>query len=102
MKRGTDQSFGQRSRVVGRKLVVCQQIVSLLPIVGALAAKIRQLARLAAIGGRRDMNPSDIGMSPWQVKRAREDLAGWSDDTLATAMGYSVFGLNENDFLASL
>ena len=53
------------------------------PIVGALAAKIRQLARLAAIGGRRDMNPSDIGMSPWQVKRAREDLAGWSDDALA-------------------
>lgn len=56
------------------------------PIVGALAAKIRQLARLAAIGGRRDMNPSDIGMSPWQVKRAREDLAGWSDDALAAAI----------------
>lgn len=25
-------------------------------------------------------------MSPWQAKRARADLAGWSDDALATAI----------------
>lgn len=56
------------------------------PIVAALAMKIRQLARVAAVGGRRGMSPKDLGMAPWQVDRARRELAGWSDDALATAI----------------
>lgn len=56
------------------------------PIVAALAMKIRQLARVAALGGRRGMSPKDLGMAPWQVDRARRELSGWSDDALAVAI----------------
>ncbi len=48
--------------------------------------KIRQLARVAALGGRRGMSPKDLGMAPWQVDRARRELSGWSDDALAVAI----------------
>ncbi|AYD90895.1 DNA polymerase III subunit delta [Actinomyces sp. 2119] len=54
-------------------------------VVAALATKVRQLARVAASGGRR-MTPADLGMAPWQVDRARRELSGWSDDALATAI----------------
>ncbi|RAX22360.1 DNA polymerase III subunit delta [Actinomyces sp. Z5] len=56
------------------------------PIVAALAMKIRQLARVAAMGGRRGMTARDLGMAPWQADRARRELAGWSDDALAVAI----------------
>ena len=51
-------------------------------IVAALAMKVRQLARVAAAGGRR-MSPAELGMAPWQVDRARRELQGWSDDDVA-------------------
>lgn len=55
-------------------------------IVSALATKLRQLARVAAAGGRPGMGPKELGMSPWQAKRARAELSGWSDDALAAAI----------------
>lgn len=55
------------------------------PIVSALAMKIRQLARVAAAGGR-NLSARDLGMAPWQVDRARRELSGWSDDALASAI----------------
>lgn len=54
-------------------------------IVSALATKVRQLARVAASGGR-DLSPQQLGMSPWQAQRARQELPGWSDDALAAAI----------------
>lgn len=56
------------------------------PIVAALAMKIRQLARVAAAGGRRGVGPKELGMAPWQIDRARRELSGWSDDALAAAI----------------
>lgn len=56
------------------------------PIVAALAMKVRQLARVAALGGRRGVSPKKLGMAPWQVDRARRELSGWSDDALAAAI----------------
>lgn len=56
------------------------------PIVAALAMKVRQLARVAAMGGRRNVSAKDLGMAPWQVDRARRELSGWSDDALAVAI----------------
>lgn len=55
-------------------------------VVSALALKLRQLARVAAMGGRRGVGPAQLGMAPWQVDRARRDLAGWSDDALAISI----------------
>ena len=54
-------------------------------IVAALAMKVRQLAHVAAAGGRR-MGPAELGMAPWQVDRARRELSGWSDDALAASI----------------
>ena len=55
-------------------------------IVSALAIKIRQLARVAASAGRKDITPAKLGMAPWQIDSARRQLRGWSDDGLADAI----------------
>lgn len=55
------------------------------PIVAALALKIRHMARVAASGGR-NLSARDMGMAPWQLERARRELTGWTDDALAYAI----------------
>lgn len=52
------------------------------PVVAALAMKLRTMAKVAAIrqGGR------DAGLASWQIKRAEAQLKGWTPDGLATAM----------------
>jgi len=53
------------------------------PLVAAISMKIRQMAK---IYGNRSASPQSLGMAPWQLDRARKDLAGWSDDGLAAAI----------------
>ena len=56
------------------------------PIVAAIASKLRLMARVA---GRREPAPtlaSRLGVKDWQVERARRDLAGWNELTLAAAI----------------
>ena len=53
------------------------------PLVAAISMKIRQMAK---IYGNRSASPQALGMAPWQLDRARKDLAGWSDDGLAAAI----------------
>lgn len=56
------------------------------PLVAALAAKLRTLAKVGAARGR-GMDPvRDLGLAPWQVDRARRDLAGWTPESLAAAI----------------
>jgi DNA polymerase III subunit delta len=50
------------------------------PLVAAISMKIRQLAK---IFGNRNASATSLGMAPWQIDRARKDLAGWSEDGLA-------------------
>lgn len=56
------------------------------PLVAALAMKLRTLAKVAAMRGRGRVSPSELGLAPWQVDRARRELAGWSPEGLATAI----------------
>ncbi len=56
------------------------------PVVAALAARLRVLAKVAAARGR-GTAAADLGMAPWQVDRARRDLARWRPETLAAAIG---------------
>ena len=49
-------------------------------LVAALAMKFRAMAK-ASIGG----NAAALKMAPWQIDRARRDLRGWSDHSLAGA-----------------
>ncbi|MCD4558030.1 DNA polymerase III subunit delta [Schaalia sp. lx-100] len=50
------------------------------PLVAALAMKIRQMAKVSLPG-----QGHNLGMAPWQVDQARRQLRGWSENSLATA-----------------
>lgn len=54
------------------------------PIVAALALKLRTLAKAAAL--RSGRTASELGMAPWQADRARKDLNNWTPDGLAVAI----------------
>lgn len=58
------------------------------PVNAALAAGLRNLARVG--GMPRTMRPDDVarnlGMAPFQVKKARGQLAGWTPDAVAAAL----------------
>jgi DNA polymerase-3 subunit delta len=56
------------------------------PLVAALAAKLRVLAKVAAMRGRGPGTTRDLGLAPWQLDRARKDLARWTPEALAGAI----------------
>lgn len=49
-------------------------------LVAALSMRIRQLAKLF---NNRNAQPAVLGMQPWQIDKARKELAGWSEAELA-------------------
>ncbi len=56
------------------------------PLIAALAVKIRTLAKVGASRGR-GLDPTrDLGLAPWQVERARRDLRLWTADTISHAI----------------
>lgn len=56
------------------------------PVVAALAAKLRILAKVAATRGRGAAATRDLGLAPWQVDRALKDLTRWTPEGLAAAI----------------
>jgi len=54
------------------------------PLVAALASKLRTLAKVGAARGR--AGASELGLAPWQVERAQRDLRHWTADALAQAI----------------
>lgn len=50
------------------------------PMVAALALKLRQMAKVSLPDGR------NLGMSPWQAEQARRSLREWDDEGLARAI----------------
>ncbi|MDO8108130.1 DNA polymerase III subunit delta [Isoptericola sp. b441] len=55
------------------------------PLVAALAVRLRVLAKVAAARGR-GLTAGDLGMAPWQMDRARRELTAWRPETLAAAI----------------
>lgn len=55
------------------------------PLVAALAIKLRTLAKVAAMRGR-GVTAGELGLAPWQVDRARRELSGWTPEGLAAAI----------------
>ena len=53
------------------------------PVVAAFAMKVRLMAK---VYGNKYASASNIGAQPWQIDRARKDLAGWSEEGLAQAV----------------
>ncbi|MFP5346376.1 MAG: DNA polymerase III subunit delta [Actinomycetes bacterium] len=56
------------------------------PLVAAIAAKLRTMAKVAGTGGRGVDVARQLGLPPWQVDRARRELRGWSPRGIATAL----------------
>lgn len=57
------------------------------PLVAAVAAKVRALAKVSAGGrGRPADLARELGLAPWQVERARRELSGWNEEGLAVAV----------------
>lgn len=54
------------------------------PIVAALAMKLRTLAKVAGL--RSGHTANEIGLVSWQIDRARKDLSNWTSDGLAVAI----------------
>ena len=53
--------------------------LDLVALTAALTMRIRQLARLF---NDRNANPAILGMAPWQIDKAKRELAGWSEPEL--------------------
>lgn len=56
------------------------------PIVATFAMKLRTMALVAGAKGSGAQIASELGMAPWQVDRAKRDLAGWDGASLALAI----------------
>lgn len=75
---------------VGRALSLARHAldsgVDPVPLVAALAGKLRAMAKVGAARGRGLDPAKDLGMAPWQADRARRDLRKWRADTVAEAI----------------
>ncbi len=56
------------------------------PLVAAIASKLRTMARVAGSRESSAALAARIGMKDWQVDRARRDLTGWNEATLGMAI----------------
>ena len=56
------------------------------PLVAALAMKVRQVAKVFGLRGSSAQLARDLGMSPWQVDAARRDAGHWNGPALVTAI----------------
>lgn len=56
------------------------------PMVAALASKVRTMAKLHGHRGSSNELARQFGLAPWQVDRARDELRGWTQGGLASAV----------------
>lgn len=63
------------------------------PIVAAIAAKLRAMAKVLDARGPSARIAADQGLAPWQVDRARRDAQGWQ----AAGLGRAIVMLAETD-----
>ncbi|WP_125612228.1 DNA polymerase III subunit delta [Specibacter cremeus] len=56
------------------------------PLVAALAMKMRALAKVHSARGSSAQLARDLGMAPWQVDAARRDARGWTSEALVRAI----------------
>lgn len=60
--------------------------ISPVPIVAAVAAKLRLMAKVSGLGGSDAELAKIAGGAPWQVQQARRDLRDWDDARLGAAI----------------
>jgi DNA polymerase-3 subunit delta len=78
---------GRTDQALGLLRHALATVVDPVPMVAAVAVKIRSLAKVSAHGrGPSGALAKELGMAPWQVERAQRELSGWGEQGLATAV----------------
>lgn len=60
--------------------------LSPVPIVAAVASKLRTMAKVSGLTGTDAALAKQVGAAPWQIGQARRELRGWDDAQLARAI----------------
>lgn len=63
------------------------------PVVAAVAMKLRNLAKIEGLSGSSGALASELGMAPWQVDRARRESRAWN----SVALGRAILAAAEAD-----
>lgn len=70
--------------IIGMRNAVIQGIDPL-AILGAIAVKIRSMAKASAVDQGK-ITPAEAKMSPWQLRNARHDVRGWTSEGLGNCI----------------
>lgn len=57
-----------------------------IPLVAAIASRLRTMAKVSAVQGSGGQVASELGMAPWMVDKARRELRRWTPEQLGTAI----------------
>lgn len=77
---------GQQARALSAFRHALETGVDPVPMVAAIAAKLRTLAKVAGARGSAQSIARELGMQPWLVEQAQRDIRGWTPQSLATAI----------------
>lgn len=77
---------GDRARALSAFRHALETGVDPVPMVAAIASKLRTLAKVAGARGSAQTIARDLGMQPWLVEQAQRDIRGWTPKSLATAI----------------
>ncbi|GAA2197292.1 DNA polymerase III subunit delta [Sinomonas flava] len=77
---------GDRARALSAFRHALETGVDPVPMVAAIASKLRTLARVAGARGSAQAVARDLGMQPWLVEQAQRDIRGWTPQSLAAAI----------------
>ena len=79
-------AVGDRAKALTLVRHALETGVDPVPLVAAIASKLRTLAKVGAARGRGVDPTRDLGIAPWQADRARRELRHWDADRLAAAI----------------
>lgn len=77
---------GRRSEALALLRQAVDTGVDPVPLVAAIAVKLRTMAKVAGTRGRGPDVARELGLPPWQVDRARREVRGWSPEGIAKAL----------------
>ncbi|GAB3285410.1 DNA polymerase III subunit delta [Sinomonas notoginsengisoli] len=77
---------GQKAKALSAFRHALETGVDPVPMVAAIASKLRTLAKVAGARGSAQSIARDLGMQPWLVEQAQRDIRGWTAQSLAKAI----------------
>lgn len=77
---------GQTAKALSAFRHALETGVDPVPMVAAIASKLRTLAKVAGARGSSQSIARELGMQPWLVEQAQRDIRGWTPQSLATAI----------------